>query len=80
MLVQSSKLSQHTCKQRLSHERRLGVAASRLSLQSPTRYKTASLLNRLQLPLQEVHVAIMAHTFVWKNLCLPSLSTFLPPV
>lgn len=60
MLVQDSKLSQHTCNVTAESWESQEVAASQLSLQIDA-LQNFSLSNRLELPLQTVHVASMAH-------------------
>jgi len=62
MLVQDSKLSQHTCSVTTESWESREVAASQLSLHIDA-LQNFSLSNRLELPLQTVHVASMAHFF-----------------
>jgi hypothetical protein len=60
MLVQDSKLSQHTCNVTTESWESREVAASQLSLRIDT-LQNFSRSNRLELPLQTVHIASMAH-------------------
>ncbi len=60
MLVQDSKLSQHTCNVSTESWESREVAASQLSLHIDT-LQNFLLSNRLELLLQTVHIASMAH-------------------